>query len=193
MNDQHVQEELLQQYFDGELAPASAAEISRHLEHCDPCSRRHRALLSLHDAIGRAAEESAKDVDFDALFARIEQGVREQPAPGLAERTQVWWREQLDQRSRGRWMPAAGALAAAAAVLLLVVRALPTPGPEDITESAPAPSETETAPTETASAGSEVVDVDFGESTGTVFEVALDDGNSTPVVWINDEAEPAVQ
>ena len=54
------------------------------------------------------------------------------------------------------------------------------------TESAP-------APPETASSGSEVVDVDFGESTGTVFEVALDDGNSTPVVWINDEPEQAVQ
>ena len=39
MNDQHVQEELLQQYFDGELAPASAADVSRHLEQCDPCSR----------------------------------------------------------------------------------------------------------------------------------------------------------
>jgi anti-sigma factor RsiW len=191
MNDQHVQEELLQQYFDGELAPASAAEISRHLEHCDPCSRRHRALFALHDAIGRAAEESSKDVDFDALFARIEQGVQQQPAPGLAERTQVWWREQLDQRSRAVWMPAAGAIAAAAVVLLLVVRGIPT-GPEiEPPEQAPAP--TETASTETASSGSEVVDVDFGESTGTVFEVALDDGNSTPVVWINDEPEQAVQ
>ena len=46
MNEQHVQEELLQQYFDGELAPASADEISRHLEHCDPCSRKHRALFA---------------------------------------------------------------------------------------------------------------------------------------------------
>lgn len=193
MNDQHVQEEQLQQYFDGELAPASAAEISRHLEHCDPCSRRHRALFVLHEAIGRAAEDSAKDVDFDALFARIEKGVQQQPAPGLAERTQVWWREQLDQRSRVLWMPAAGAIAAAAVVLLLVVRGMPT-GPEIVdTESAPAPPETAPAPTETASSGSEVVDVDFGESTGTVFEVALDDGNSTPVVWINDEPEQAVQ
>src|SRR5262245_16801061 len=138
MNDQHVQEELLQQYFDGELAPASAAEVSQHLEHCDPCSRRHRALFALHDALGRAAEESAKDVDFDALFSRIEQGVRERPAPSLGERTQVWWREQLDQRSRGVFMPAAGALAAAAVVLLLVVRALPTTGPE--IEAPPAPS-----------------------------------------------------
>src|SRR3954468_18199784 len=158
----HVQEELLQQYFDGELAPTSAADISRHLEQCDPCADRHRALFALHEAIGRAAEDSAKDVDFEALFARIEQGVREQPAkgvaggalcarmeqggreqpaPGLGERTQVWWREQLDQRSRRMWMPAAGAIAAAAVVLLLVGRALPT-DVQEVSEPAPAPAET---------------------------------------------------
>src|SRR4051812_38383214 len=186
----HVQEELLQQYFDGELAPASAADISRHLEQCDPCADRHRALFALHEAIGRAAEDSAKDVDFEALFARIEQGVREQPAPGLGERTQVWWREQLDQRSRRMWMPAAGAIAAAAVGLLLVGRALPT-GVQGVSEPAPAPAET--AATEPPNSSSEVVQVDFGEGTGTVYEVALDDGNSTPVVWINDEPEQAVQ
>jgi hypothetical protein len=31
------------------------------------------------------------------------------------------------------------------------------------------------------------VQVDFGSNTGTVFEIALADGASTPVVWINDE------
>ena len=36
-----------------------------------------------------------------------------------------------------------------------------------------------------AMASSEVVNVDFGDQTGTVFEVAVADGVSAPVVWIN--------
>jgi hypothetical protein len=38
-------------------------------------------------------------------------------------------------------------------------------------------------------ANSEVVQVDFGDNAGTVFEIALAEGVSTPVVWINDELE----
>jgi hypothetical protein len=40
-----------------------------------------------------------------------------------------------------------------------------------------------------AAANSEVSQVDFGQNTGTVFEVPVDDDVSTPVVWINDEIE----
>lgn len=43
------------------------------------------------------------------------------------------------------------------------------------------------AASSTTGAHSEVVQVDFGASSGTVFEIALADGASTPVVWINDE------
>ena len=31
------------------------------------------------------------------------------------------------------------------------------------------------------------VEVDFGQNAGTVFEIALENGSSTPVVWINDD------
>lgn len=36
-------------------------------------------------------------------------------------------------------------------------------------------------------AGAEVVQVEFGVTTGTVFEIALASGRSVPVLWINDE------
>jgi hypothetical protein len=39
---------------------------------------------------------------------------------------------------------------------------------------------------------SEISQLDFGESNGTVFEIALADGISTPVVWINDESQDTV-
>lgn len=192
----HIEEELLQRYFDGDLAPSPATAVERHLQQCAPCTQRHRALVALRRAIVHAAEDSARGVDFDAMFARVERGVREQPAPSLIERSSVWWRDRLEQRASTLWMPAAGALAAAA-VLLLVVRGTLLPSGDDAhiaagggkhSSQSAAPS---TAPEGVP--GSEVVQVDFGTNAGTVFEIALDDGNSTPVVWINDGPEQAVQ
>ena len=189
MVNEPVEDELLQRYFDGELEPATAATVAQQLERDAAARGRLQALTALRGAIGRAAEDEARGVDFDALFARIEQGVLPGTPPSVAER--AWWRERIEQRPAARvmrWMPAAGAFAAAAMILLAVLRGL-SPHANDIDgaqgkqpSGAPA-----TMP------GSEVVKVDFGRNGGAVFEIALDDGNSTPVVWINDGPEQAVQ
>jgi hypothetical protein len=50
----------------------------------------------------------------------------------------------------------------------------------------PPPPEPPPAP---ATGSSEIVQVDFGGNAGTVFEIALADGVSTPVVWINDDVQ----
>lgn len=191
MVDEPVEDELLQRYFDGELDPAAAAAVAEQLERSAPSRERLRAFAALHSAIDRAVKDDTQGVDFDALFARIEQGVQPRSAPSVAER--AWWRERMAQQpAKPRsWMPAVGALAAAAVLLLAVLRGLSLPHSDDapVAETgahksgAPAPS----------TPGSEVVEVDFGSSTGTVFEIALDDGSSTPVVWINDGPEQAVQ
>lgn len=187
MNDEHVEEELLQRYFDGALESQSAAQVERHLETCPSCGARHRALGKLKRAISVAVDERARGVDFEALFSRIEHGVREQPNPSFMERLSVSWRDRLEQRSRQVWVPAAGALAAAAAVLLFL-RGLP---PKDRPEIG-GPDQGELSPglsARTSAVSSEVEQVDFGSNTGTVFEIALTEGVSTPVVWINDDGE----
>lgn len=195
MVDEPVEDELLQRYFDGELEPTAAAQIAQQLERDAATRDRLRTLTALRGAIGNAIEDETRGVDFNALFARIEQGVHQQPTPTVAEH--AWWRERIEQRPAKamRWMPAMGAFAAAAVVLLAVLRGLSLPHGDDVQgaasgkqsgtqqSGAPAPS----------TPGSEVVQVDFGSSGGTVFEIALDDGNSTPVVWINDGPEQAVQ
>ena len=55
---------------------------------------------------------------------------------------------------------------------------------DDGTDTPPPKSEAAAAAAKTAS--SEVVQVDFGNNAGTVFDVALSDGSSTAVIWIND-------
>jgi anti-sigma factor RsiW len=192
---EHVEEELLQRYFDGDLAPSPAASVAQHLQQCAACAQRHRALVALRRAIVQAAEDSARGVDFDAMFARVERGVREQPPPNLIERSSVWWQDRLEQRARALWMPAAGALAAAAVLLLVVRGTLPSGDDAPIAAGGSKAGNPSAAPNTAPEAvpGSEVVQVDFGTNAGTVFEIALDDGNSTPVVWINDGPEQAVE
>src|SRR5256885_15405682 len=99
MNDEHVEEELLQRYFDGDLAPASAASVAQHLGQCERCAARHRTLGALHTAIERAALERTTGVDFEALLGRIEQDASTRPQ-GVVARRRI-----------GRWAPAAAVLA----------------------------------------------------------------------------------
>lgn len=74
-----------------------------------------------------------------------------------------------------------GALAIAAAVLLMLYRSEPGQTRASL----------EDADQLASLSRSEVVEIDFGNNAGTVFEIALADGSSTPVVWINDDDEEA--
>ena len=40
---------------------------------------------------------------------------------------------------------------------------------------------------DTTHARSEITHVDFGPNAGAIFDIAYDDGSSTPVVWIDDD------
>jgi anti-sigma factor RsiW len=173
-------------HFDGELAPSEAASVERHLAACNECSARHGSLLRLREMITVSAEQVGSQVDFDAMFGRIEQATRAQPAPGLFERLSVWVKEALEHNPSKVWVPAGVAFAAAAAALLALPEQeepVARPSPRSY---GPKPAPMMLATNESANA-SEVVQVDFGSNTGTVFEIALADGASTPVVWINDE------
>jgi anti-sigma factor RsiW len=151
----HLEEELLQRYFDGDLDAGEASQVASHLAECEACATRERSLAALRVSMGVLAEESARDVDFDALFGRIERGIAESAPRGV----------HANRRPARLWLPAVGVLAAAAA-LLMFLRSGPPPN-----------------------SSTEIEEVAFGEWGGTVFEVALADGASTKVVWINDEYE----
>jgi len=151
----HIEEELLQRYFDGDLVADEADKVASHLGECEACAGRLRSLQALRVGVGVLAEESARDVDFDALFGRIQRGIDESAPRGVHVRG----------RPRRIWLPAIGVLAAAAA-LMMFLRGGPPP-----------------------SSSTEIEEVAFGEWGGTVFEVALADGASTKVVWINDDYE----
>jgi anti-sigma factor RsiW len=193
VNAPHVEEELLQRYFDGDLQGAPAASVSQHISACDDCKKRHIALGELHKLIVMSAEHAALDVDFERAFANIERGTRERPPPSLIERLSVWWRDLIEQRPEQLWAPAFGA-AIAAGLLVFVLRDGGSGAGEQVAATSPKPPapivvvEAPTVPPEPVEfANTEVVQVDFGSNPGTVYEIALAGGVSTPVVWINDD------
>jgi anti-sigma factor RsiW len=190
VSTEHVQEEALHMHFDGELAPPEAASVQRHLATCGECGNRLASLQRLREMIVMSAEQVASQVDFDAMFGRVEQGTKVAPAPSLGERITLWVTESLQHNPMKVWAPVGG-LAVAAAVLVFVLTR--SGGVEEEPELArkggviEEPREPKREKMMIASNASEVVQVDFGSNTGTVFEIALADGASTPVVWINED------
>jgi anti-sigma factor RsiW len=204
----HVQEELLHRYFDGELHASEADSVRGHLAGCEQCAARHTALSGLQRMITIAAEQVSLEVDFDRAFARIEREVRTEPQPqarGLLERLAAWVQTALEDRPEKIWAPALGAVAAVALLVALgrdgseTRVATPTPPalePESEVAVAAGSGVHATAGGDPAAAlpegalamaSSELVQVDFGSGrTGAVFEVAVADGVSTPVIWINE-------
>jgi hypothetical protein len=204
------EDELLMRYFDGELAGEQRAEVEARLQRDPDFAARLKALNNMQRAVVASADHRADGVDFDALFGRIEARVAEDAQAEAAQATPApeaglgQWLRDLLQHPAQLFVPAAG-LAAAAAVVFVVARSGPEGGPggsqtggeaqpqarmEKQTREVAAPEvEPEAEKDRMALASSEVVSVDFGDNTGTVFEIALAEGVSTPVVWINDEVE----
>lgn len=194
MSIEHVQEDALNMHFDGELAPGEAASVERHLASCGECSKRLSSLQQLREMIVMSSDQVASQVDFDAMFGRIEQGTKAAQAPGLWDRLTLWITESLEHNPMRVWAPAGGlALAAAAALAFALKAAAPSvQGNEEIQAKKNGIIEESREKLNrdkmmVAANASEVVTVDFGSNTGTVFEIALADGASTPVVWINEE------
>ena len=155
------------------------------IAHSAADASRFRTFQRLHELVQVGADEMVGEIDSDAMFRNIEIGIAKD-RPGALGQLKAWLSEFLEHRTQV-WMPMAGAGVVATAVLLTFYS--PAPGEET---AAPVSGGSEPAAVVVEPAvpapSSEVVQVDFGANTGTVFEIALAGGKSTPVVWINDDS-----
>jgi anti-sigma factor RsiW len=169
-----AEEERLQKFFDGELAPEEEEALRRELEGSPRLAAELAEMEALRTALRGAARERLVSIDSDALFARIEKELAEPtPAAHEAKKPRLELVATADKLRHGRGL--AIGLAAAAAVLLVVL-ARPANGPRSVMEHEV-----------TTKQGSEIVEIDFGSNTGTVFAVEGQAGRPVAVVWINDE------
>jgi hypothetical protein len=181
--DHHLDDDLLQRHFDGDLDSAEQAEVLPHLADCAECNTRLEALGRLQRLIRTAVkdEADASDVSWQGMFARIEQAAQEPEPVHVAPVLRA------TGAARAKWfrpavMSAVGAVAVAAAVFLTIARG-PDVSPTD--ETYDDDSDGTLARLEVSH--SEITHVDFGANYGKVFDIAYDDGSSTPVVWIDDD------
>lgn len=179
-----LDDETLQRLLDGDLNAREAKQARDVIAKSEADAARYRSFQRLHGLMQVAADEMATGLDSDAMFRNIEAGIAND-RPGVLALLGAWFSEFFEHRSQV-WMPMAGASVVAAAVLLTFY------SPEPPHESAVVSGGGEPAavvPVEAAPApSSEIVQVDFGANSGTVFEIALAGGKSTPVVWINDDS-----
>ncbi|TFH29949.1 MAG: hypothetical protein E4H00_05990 [Myxococcales bacterium] len=165
------EDERLQMFFDGELAPGEEVAVRRELEGSPEGAARLREWEQLRSAMKRVSAEWAGEIDSDALFARIESDIGAPVVPiDRAKPELPALRVVPGGHERRVWGGVATGFAAAAAIFLAVM-AWPEPqlDPTPVTR------------------GSEVLEADFGSNTGTIFEVEGGAGESLAVVWIDDE------
>lgn len=174
MNGEHPSKEKLQRHYDGDLNEQEAAELRLHLRTCAPCKTELRGLERLSDMVRFTTDDAAaaSDADFSKMFAAIEQQIS-QPSNVISlekKRAASLW---------NRVVPALGGLALAAAALLMLTRQ----------DAVPNDAGGEQYALLDAAQHSEVVAVKFGRNAGQVFGIPLADGESIPVVWIDDVDE----
>jgi len=167
--------------FDGELPPKEEAAVRRSLEDSAEGAAQLRAWEQLRMGLKDASAGWGAEIDSDALFARIEAEIgaatdspessapaKDDEVPGVQP---IPLRAVPGRRERRIWAAVATGLAAAAAVTLALLSRPSGPSPQDVS----------------VVRGSEVVEVDFGRNTGTIFEVEGGAGESLAVVWIDEE------
>ena len=173
MESPKTEDETLQMFFDGELAPEEEAAVRRSLESSPEGSAQLRDWEQIREAMRSASADWAGELDSDALFARIEADISVAPVISIDRAVQpAALRAVPGIRERRVWGAVATGFAAAAAIFLVVIA-----WPEGTPQGGDA----------SVARGSEVLEVDFGSNTGTIFEVEGSAGESLAVVWINDE------
>jgi anti-sigma factor RsiW len=171
MQSAKTEDDKLQMFFDGELAPDEEAAVRRDLESSAEGIARLREWEQIRNAMKSVSSDWAAEIDSDALFARIEAEISAPALPKPAQSAPPVLHVVPGGRERRVWGAVATGFAAAAAIFLAVM-AWPA---EQVT------------PGIDMARGTEVLEVDFGANTGTIFNVEGGAGESLAVIWIDDE------
>ncbi len=176
-----LDDETLQRFYDGDLSPVEERAVRARIEKEPRAQQRLADLERLSALIQVAAEEAGSTLDSDAMFADIEKRIAEGRDRGLRVVGGGW----LSERRRVLYPLMAAAAAAAIGVVTLTAR-----DADDEATARSRPQHERTRYAEQMNSpkfhGTRVENVDFGSSTGTVFEIESE-GVATAVVWIADD------
>ena len=184
-------------YVDGEVDAEEAELVERWLSESAEARTLLRELESIGSEVRALADDRASRARSiaDAVMAQV---AGEGPVSRTRVRAAPIERAKKARRVVGA-VPAIGLALAAAAAVVVYLR--PHPGPASAVRErpsaaiAPEPfSTTSSLPAEVAAAepesGASIESVDFGAQNGTIF-IVPSGPQSTPVVWLMDDAEPS--
>src|ERR1700723_1356436 len=120
---------LIQADVDGELAPADAAAVGAHLEHCSTCATLQAELVSLSRRMRLEVPYYSAPTELQsALRARLTTTPAAPPEQGSssANDNRVSWRHRLPRPRLGQVVPFGGGFALAACLALVFL--LPSAG-----------------------------------------------------------------
>jgi hypothetical protein len=177
-----LDDDTLQRFYDGALSADEERSVRAEVASSASAQKRLEELSRLSALMRGDLAAQASRIDSDALFRSIEARIaREQPL-GMGARLRVLTSEWFEHK-RSVVVPALASVAVAAAALLTLMQ------PHETID--PLPTEPDVgAPPAALVHGSSIENVDFGASTGTVFEVESE-GVQAAVVWIADDDEEA--
>jgi anti-sigma factor RsiW len=170
MQSAKTEDDKLQMFFDGELAPDEEAAMRRDLESSAEGMAQLRDWEQIRDAMKTVSSKWVGEIDSDALFARIERDISAPTMREPVESAPPVLRVVPGGRERRVWGAVATGFAAAAAIFLAVI-AWPAEQEQGVEMAR----------------GTEVLKVDFGANAGTIFNVEGGAGESLAVIWIDDE------
>jgi len=171
--DSRIDDDLLQRYFDGDLAPSETASVRAQLDGSEADRTRLGQLERMKELLVAVVNDDVGDVPSEAIFEGVRGAIGDRPPLRV-----------VPGGSRGKRTIVFGALvlAAAAAVVFMLNSRTEHVHPGETVAGV----ETPTPPPRSPS-GSQVEEVDFGMNAGTVFAVEGDSGESLAVIWINDD------
>ena len=204
------QDDMLQQYFDGELADDEAEALRLEIEGDESLQAKLEGLSHLRMLLhATLAPERLSTPDAEAMFSSVtarlaEEDAEEDEVEEAAAETAIQAEPNIDSESApmlrsiegGKkdtapaaeaegpsngpvWIGVAGLVLAAAAAWFFFMR------PAEVDPTQPDPTEGPVAVADPPP-GSEIEQIDFGHSTGAIFQVE-EEGTQYAVIWISDE------
>ncbi len=192
-----IDDEKLHLYFDGALSPTEAEEVRALVAEDGSLQAKLDGLAEVREVVRAVAARDAAAVDpeADAMFARIQAQIAPiaaPPAPTLRaiEGGRARQRPAAKAAEKPNYLPIAIGLLAFAAVALIAIWGPGLPGDDaDPIATGPADAGATATPdmdTALAAIGTEILEVDFGTNSGTIFAVEGDEGERYAVVWLAD-------
>ena len=113
-------DELLNQYYDGELSEKQRAHVEAHLKSSPENAQTLQNMKMISELFETMQSQSLENISFDGLDKRVLNEIRADKSPiSTGEKTKVWFQEFFRHRKM-LWIPAVSFAGAACAVLLAV-------------------------------------------------------------------------